>query len=78
MYSVEVDEAQSSGSGTLSSETASAHKRIVEENLHCIGVAADFEDRHSPGHTGKGTWVAIKLVRLLVDRCLRSTWTLHE
>ena len=63
VYSVEVDEANASGQGKLSSsETRSAHKQIVAENLHCIDVAADFEDTHSLGKNGKGTWVAIKLV----------------
>ncbi len=37
----------------------------MQENLHCIDVAADFEDRHAHGNAGKGTWVAIKLVSLL-------------
>ncbi len=63
VYSVEVDESEASGAGKLSSsETHLAHKQIVQENLHCIDVAADFEDRHGSGHTAKGTWVAIKLV----------------
>ena len=63
VYSVEVDESQASGAGKLSSsETPLAHKQIVQETLHCIDVAADFEDRHASGHAGKGTWVAIKLV----------------
>ncbi|KAI0757553.1 FAD-linked oxidoreductase-like protein [Daedaleopsis nitida] len=60
VYSVEVDDAHASGS-SKSSETLLAHKQIVQETVHCIDVAADFEDRHSHDHTGKGTWVAIKL-----------------
>ena len=61
VYSVEVDEAAGK-SGSSSAERLSAHKQIVAENLHCIDVAADFEDKYSLGKKGKGTWVAIKLV----------------
>ena len=61
VYSVEVDEAADK-SQSSSAERLSAHKQIVAENLHCIDVAADFEDKHSLGKKGKGTWVAIKLV----------------
>ncbi|TBU56221.1 FAD-linked oxidoreductase [Dichomitus squalens] len=68
VYSVEVDEANASGPGKLSSsETMSAHKQIVAENLHCIDVAADFEDMHYLGRKGKGTWVAIKLSAMVPD-----------
>ena len=38
------------------------HKQIVAETLHCVDVAADYEDKHSTGLTGRRTWVAIKLV----------------
>ena len=61
VYSVEVDEAADK-SQSSSAQRLSAHKQIVAENLHCIDVAADFEDKHSFGKKGKGTWVAIKLV----------------
>ncbi|KAI0717523.1 FAD-linked oxidoreductase [Cerioporus squamosus] len=68
VYSVEVDESEASGAEKLSSsETPLAHKQIVKENLHCIDVAADFEDRHASGHTAKGTWVAIKLSAMVPD-----------
>ncbi|TFK85682.1 FAD-linked oxidoreductase [Polyporus arcularius HHB13444] len=68
VYSVEVDESAASGAGKLSSsEKPLAHKQIVQENLHCIDVAADFEDRHAHGNAGKGTWVAIKLSALVPD-----------
>lgn len=65
-YSVEVDEAEASGhakEGTPTGEAA-AHKQVVAETLHCIDVAAGFEDRYTPGSVkGRRTWVAIKLVR---------------
>ncbi|KAI1790476.1 FAD-linked oxidoreductase [Ganoderma leucocontextum] len=64
VYSVEVDEAADKSSA---SEKLSAHKQIVAENLHCIDVAADFEDKHSFGKKGKGTWVAIKLSAMVPD-----------
>ncbi len=57
VYSVEVDES------APVSAALSAHKQIVGETLHCIDVAADFEDKHASTDGGKGTWVAIKLVR---------------
>lgn len=42
------------------------HKRIVDEMLTSIDVAADFEDSYARSHTqslaGRKTWVAIKLV----------------
>lgn len=61
-YSVEVDEAEAAGSSSQKS-SLSPHKQIVQETLHSIDVAADFEDRYGKGSTGKRTWVAIKLVR---------------
>ena len=61
VYSVEVDETETS-SNSASAEAKAAHKRIVDETLHCLDVAAAFEDKHAPGHVGRGTWMAIKLV----------------
>lgn len=60
VYSVEVDE---SAPASAAPTALSAHKQIVGETLHCIDVAADFEDKHASTDGGKGTWVAIKLVR---------------
>jgi proline dehydrogenase len=77
-YSVEVDEAEASGkSGHDTIGTADApveglpmHKRIVEEMIHCIDVAADFEDQRQSkvGERvlGRRTWVALKLVSILL------------
>ncbi|KAJ7073449.1 FAD-linked oxidoreductase [Mycena belliarum] len=72
-YSVEVDEAEA----TTASSDASANggqtpEAIVEEMIHCIDVAADFEDRlqdgeGSGGPSGRRTWVAVKLTALLPD-----------
>ncbi|KAI0638876.1 FAD-linked oxidoreductase [Trametes polyzona] len=64
VYSVEVDE---TAPGSAGPQAASAHKQIVDETLHCIDVAADFEDRHASGDGGKGTWVAIKLSAMVPD-----------
>ena len=63
-YSVEVDEAEAAGQGSAqeSKAVASVHKQIVRETLHCVDVAADYEDKHTTGRTGRRTWVAIKLV----------------
>lgn len=63
-YSVEVDEAAASGQGQGASalSVASVHKQIVNETLHCVDVAANYEDGHSAGPLGRRTWVAIKLV----------------
>ena len=66
-YSVEVDQAEAASAGGQSrpeqeKPTSTVHKQIVAETLHCINVAADYEDKHTRGHTGRRTWVAIKLV----------------
>ena len=79
-YSVEVDEKQAmGGSGThnnsdnnahLNVSTTPPHKRIVDEMLHSIDVAADLEEEFmskSPSVKGKRTWVAIKMTALLPD-----------
>jgi len=75
-YSVEVDESkatqQRTNTPTPYSESSEnkqlpAHKRIVDEMIRSIDVAADFEDRYAHTHThrtasDRKTWVAIKLV----------------
>ena len=80
-YSVEVDESEaiqqpatSFFSSTRSRQSGTqqpAHKKIVDDLIRSIDVAADFEDRyaheHAHGHGGaspgdRKTWVAIKLV----------------
>ncbi|KAG6877337.1 hypothetical protein C0992_010247 [Termitomyces sp. T32_za158] len=71
-YSVEVDESEATGSPTRGepspSSSSSPHKRIVEEMIHCVDVAADFEDGVSGKRTsGRRTWVAIKMSALLPD-----------
>ncbi|KAI8983267.1 FAD-linked oxidoreductase-like protein [Trametes punicea] len=64
VYSVEVDEEKP---GSAKPQSLSAHKQIVDETLHCIDVAADFEDKHAPSNGAKGTWVAIKLSAMVPD-----------
>lgn len=80
-YSVEVDEKEATGGSTsprtdgtpnspLNVYTTPPHKRIVDETLRCIDVAADLEEElksKSPSVKGKRTWVAIKLSALLPD-----------
>lgn len=51
-----------------------SHKDLVNEILHCIDIAADFEDGLSPSpvdgarsQTGRRTWVAVKITPLLPD-----------
>ncbi|KAF8642866.1 hypothetical protein AX16_009372 [Volvariella volvacea WC 439] len=76
-YSVEVDEDEASGSG---SGSTNPHKRIIEEMIRCIDVAAEFEDNNTRNGVGAGaggqgrseggarkTWVALKLTALLPD-----------
>ncbi|KAJ7596517.1 FAD-linked oxidoreductase-like protein [Mycena floridula] len=65
-YSVEVDEPQGKKHGPP------PHKRIVQEMINSIDVAADFEDelRKSQGrvdHKGRRTWVAVKMTALVPD-----------
>ncbi|KAJ6459606.1 FAD-linked oxidoreductase [Mycena sanguinolenta] len=64
-YSVEVDEAEAMAGG--SSSRTSPHKAIVDEMVHCIDVAADFEDALGAKQTGRRTWVAVKITALVPD-----------
>lgn len=65
-YSVEVDEAEASGKHVVIHERQ-PHKRIVDEMLRAIDVAADFEDQFGEGMMSRSrrTWVAVKIVRVL-------------
>ncbi|KAI0706218.1 FAD-linked oxidoreductase-like protein [Cytidiella melzeri] len=69
-YSVEVDEDEAAGKGKLKgNDRQPVHKQIVQEMIHSIDVAADFEDKHRVGRSQRGrrTWVAIKLTALVPD-----------
>ncbi|KAJ7223277.1 FAD-linked oxidoreductase [Mycena pura] len=66
-YSVEVDEAQATATAAAGASQSSPHKAIVAEMLHCIDVAADFEDSLGATQAGRRTWVAVKLTALLPD-----------
>lgn len=61
-YSVEVDE-------TRADTSTQGHKRIVDEMVRCIDLAADFEDSiaGNKSHGGRRTWVAVKITALLPD-----------
>ncbi|KAJ7250111.1 FAD-linked oxidoreductase-like protein [Mycena haematopus] len=63
-YSVEVDEAEAMAGG---SSRSSPHGAIVDEMVHCIDVAADFEDALGAKQTGRRTWVAVKMTALVPD-----------
>ncbi|KAH9075671.1 FAD-linked oxidoreductase [Lactarius deliciosus] len=64
-YSVEAD-ADDAASGAPSLRKP-VHKRIVQEMIRSINVAADFEDSRASADesSGRRTWVAIKLSALL-------------
>ena len=64
-YSVEVDEDEAAGkSKDKVKGQQPVYKQIIQEMIHSIDVAANFEDTHLPaGSTsGRKTWVAVKLV----------------
>lgn len=66
-YSVEVDEQEATASSKSVSKKGEKppHQRIVDEMIHCIDVAADFEDGVVGPNaiSGRRTWVAVKMVR---------------
>ncbi|KAJ7885777.1 FAD-linked oxidoreductase-like protein [Mycena olivaceomarginata] len=67
-YSVEVDEAEAmAASASGSPRDRNPHKAIVDEMVHCIDVAADFEDALGAKQTGRRTWVAVKITALVPD-----------
>ena len=66
-YSVEVDESDAAGHSSTKNVKEPIHKRIINEMLHSIDVAASFEDTHAQSSispNGRRTWVAIKLVSI--------------
>ncbi|KAF8878433.1 FAD-linked oxidoreductase-like protein [Infundibulicybe gibba] len=69
VYSVEVDEPEATASSSKYSTLGKpAHKRIVDEVVHCIDVAADFEDGIAgASNRSRKTWVAVKITALLPD-----------
>jgi hypothetical protein len=75
-YSVEAHESsvdQNGFSAQLKHSDRPMHKRIVDEIIHCIDVAADFEDSLLNGIAAqRKTWVAIKMVWTSVPRLQRS------
>ncbi|KAL1732563.1 FAD-linked oxidoreductase-like protein, partial [Schizophyllum commune] len=74
-YSVEVDEGTAMGAGH--DPANSPHARIVDEMVHAVDVAADFEDELAPPGTpptARKTWVAVKLTALLPDA--HALWNL--
>ncbi|KAG6910629.1 hypothetical protein DXG01_009138 [Tephrocybe rancida] len=78
-YSVEVDESEATASASSSKKKElSPHKRIVDEMIHCVDVAAGFEDGVSGKlHTGRRTWVAIKMSALLPDANVLIRFSSH-
>ena len=67
-YSVEVDETKG---GIVEN---SSHSQMVEEMIHGIDAAADYEDTLSTP-AERSTWVAIKLVRHQLHLILSSSQT---
>lgn len=61
VYSAEVDESNSGGSSAVKSGQTPVHKRIVEQLIESIDIAADFDDRFSSS-TGRKSWIAVKMV----------------
>ncbi|ESK84830.1 proline dehydrogenase [Moniliophthora roreri MCA 2997] len=67
-YSIEVDENEATAHSAKKVQKEPAYKRIVNEMIRCIDVAADFEDEVLRGaQTGRRTWVAVKMTALLPD-----------
>ncbi|KAF8140762.1 FAD-linked oxidoreductase-like protein [Mycena galopus ATCC 62051] len=66
-YSVEVDEAEATAGSGSGSSHPSPHKAVVDEMVHCIDVAADFEDALDAKQTGRRTWVAVNITALVPD-----------
>ncbi|EKM60545.1 uncharacterized protein PHACADRAFT_246555 [Phanerochaete carnosa HHB-10118-sp] len=67
-YSVEVDEHEAAGKAARKGKNVQpVYKQSMQEMIHSIDVAADFEDKHLPPGSSKGrrTWVAVKLTALL-------------
>lgn len=65
-YAVEVDEKEVAGQASV--ERQHVHKRIVKEMIRSIDVSADYEDGRDllqGGHSGRRTWIAVKLTALL-------------
>lgn len=61
VYSAEVDETKSVAGSPAKSGPTSVHKRIVEEMIQSIEIAADFDDQLS-STTGRKSWIAVKMV----------------
>ncbi|KAF9221317.1 FAD-linked oxidoreductase [Gyrodon lividus] len=85
VYSVEVDENEAAGAERQGEEEAKdlgqpIHKRIVDEMIKSIDVAADFEDgldSGAGGVIGRQTCVAVKLTALLPNVQALHNFSLH-
>lgn len=66
-YSVEVDEKEAAGHAVNKGVKDTIHERIVNEMIHSINVAADFEASQGTNNSQGRTWVAIKISALLPD-----------
>lgn len=65
-YSIEVDESEAAGNSTPKLGRTPVHKRIVEEMIQSIDIVADFEDELKSSPRERKTWVAVKMVWLLI------------
>lgn len=61
-YSIEVDESKAAGNAILKADRIPIHKRVVEEMIRSIDIAADFEDDLKSPSRRRKTWVAVKMV----------------
>ncbi|PPQ63541.1 hypothetical protein CVT24_004771 [Panaeolus cyanescens] len=64
----------------ISSHSDGAHKRIVDEMIHCIDVAAGFEQQQQVASSqarGGRTWVAVKMTALLPNADALIAWSSH-
>ncbi|KAJ7148903.1 hypothetical protein C8R46DRAFT_1311053 [Mycena filopes] len=67
-YSVEVNEEERVAPFESGPSRDSSHqKAILDAMLHCIDVAADFENSLGVKQTGRRTWVAVNITALLPD-----------
>ncbi|KAG8988197.1 hypothetical protein FRB93_004144 [Tulasnella sp. JGI-2019a] len=82
-YSVEADEAAKATSQRTGGSEVPQYRRNVEEMLHSIEVAGNFEDSQaarpgiSTGISGRKTWVAIKLSALVPSAESLSRFSEH-
>lgn len=61
-YSVEANAGETAGKSSGLASSAK-HNQLIEEYIHSVDVAGDFEDQRGASVIGRRTWVPLKLVR---------------